>query len=134
MPQKHIIDDTEAFENQFTAAKVRKRVAQHPELYRGVDIEKLIRRLESEEATAATRHLQRGRLHSGGDHMIDFKDVTAANKAYDEKFGNLDEVQVPEAMQNLDAYVDLLTGAVRSGKKITRDQLEAKFGEINWGL
>ena len=53
MKIEHKIDDTEAFENQFTAAKVRERVAAHPELYKGVDTQKLILRLEAEEAAAA---------------------------------------------------------------------------------
>ena len=66
--------------------------------------------------------------------MIDFDDLTAANTAYDERFGNLDEVQVPEAMQNLEVYVAMLTDALRTGQKITREQLEAKFGPICWGL
>ena len=66
--------------------------------------------------------------------MIDEKDLVAASRAYEEQFGNLDEVQVPEVMGDPEAYGELLTNAVRSGQKITREQLEAKFGEINWGL
>ena len=67
--------------------------------------------------------------------MIDSEDIiTAANKAYEERFGNLDEVMVPEAMGDLEIFVAMLTDAVRTGQKITPEQLEAKFGPICWGL
>ena len=49
------IDDTEAFESDFTAAKVRERVAAHPELYKGIDTVELIARLEKQEADAAAQ-------------------------------------------------------------------------------
>ena len=53
MKIEHKIDDTEVNTPQFTAAKVREHVAQNPELYKGIDTQKLIQRLEAEEAAAA---------------------------------------------------------------------------------
>lgn len=54
-----------------------------------------------------------------------------ALKAYADRFDNLDELTHPQLMED-PRFPDFVQAAVRSGEKITREQIEQKFGAVAW--
>lgn len=50
---------------------------------------------------------------------------------YQSRFDNADTITHP-AIMGTNRFAELVQGAITSGKPITREQLDAEFGELPW--
>lgn len=63
--------------------------------------------------------------------MTEVEKLETALRAYDEAFGNLDELLHPALMEE-EAFPSILRQAVEDRQPLNRAKLESVFGAISW--